>query len=102
MSQYHEVFINVMRKSFEKVFFAKLLGIKTFGIFTISTSEVHGSLSLSGTSQVQIHFQTFLFENIDTILATWPFNRPYPRTRLFRIVLTLQRCTHPQDLENLP
>ena len=35
------------------------------------------------TSQVQIPFQNFLFENIDTMLATWPFNRPYPRTRLF-------------------
>ena len=36
-------------------------------------------------------FQNFLFENIDTILATWPFNRPYPRTRLLRNSFTLQR-----------
>ena len=34
-------------------------------------------------------FQNFLFENIDTMLATWPFNRPYPRTRLSQNSFTL-------------
>ena len=102
MSQYHEVFVNGMRKSFEKVFFAKLLGIK------------HLVTSPSVPPRYMVHFyfpvpprykfisKTFFLENIDTILATWPFNRPYPRTRLFRIVLTMQRCTHSQDPVNPP
>ena len=72
------------------IFFAKLL-VNNFRLSIIRTSQVQSSLFqyLTGT----IPFSKHPFENIDTMLATWPFNRPYPRTRLFRNSFTLQRCT---------
>ena len=76
------------KKSF---FFAKLL-VKQLSAF--HHPYLPGTQFLFPvSSRYTSFFQTSLFENIDTILATWPFNRPYPRTRLFQNSFTLHRCT---------
>ena len=58
------------------------------------------------TPSVPRRYQSLLFtklcENIDTLLVTWPFNRPYPRTRLFWIVLLCRGVHNPQDPVHLP
>ena len=54
-------------------------------------SGIKSTFLKSAPPRCKYLFKTSFLENIDTILATWPFNRPYPRTRLLRNSFTLQR-----------